>query len=210
MARLIGRAAELEGKVERYPNTRGADDRPPLFRAPDARLEEGSEGLALARRPVRARRHPAVNRSRGVGEMKKLPEEKGSVMTDQAHASARVSRYSQTRPDTDDAGRPQRGGFVHPGPWSWWTVRSSTAAPLSSEPGARLRSGTRVQRGVAGHLCGGDQARGAPNKGKPPELANSFRCRADIVGEHRVSSALTPCDTGVRLGVTLGDMGVRG
>ena len=24
MARLIGRAAELEGKVERYPNTRGA------------------------------------------------------------------------------------------------------------------------------------------------------------------------------------------
>ena len=50
---------------------------------------------------------------------------------------------------------------------------------------------------------------GLTGTGKPPELANPFRCRADIVGEHRLSCVLTPCDAGVRFGVTLG-VGVRG
>ena len=34
--------------------------------------------------------------------VEKLLEEKGFVMTDQAHPSAQVSRYFQTRPDADD------------------------------------------------------------------------------------------------------------
>ena len=50
---------------------------------------------------------------------------------------------------------------------------------------------------------------GSTDTGKPLELANPFRCRADIVGGYRLSCALMPCDAGVRLGVTLG-VGMRG
>jgi hypothetical protein len=54
-------------------------------------------GATVAEREEVRDKHFAHNQA-----VEKLLEEKGFVMTDQAHGSARINRYLQTHPDTED------------------------------------------------------------------------------------------------------------
>ena len=62
------------------------------------------------------------------------------------------------------------GAFVHP--------------PLSPEPGADLRFGTKVQPGVASHLRGGDRARGEGRMTEPRDGGNATGT-APVAAAHR-------------------------
>ena len=56
-----------------------------------------SPGATMAEREAARDKYFAHNQA-----VEKLLEEKGFVMTDQAHVSARINRYLQTDPDAED------------------------------------------------------------------------------------------------------------